>query len=307
MRPSFAKHFQSATLLLSQSQSQVENQRRLETHLATFDSPRPNQSGFAEAAIGSNQSAKVERPRTNGGHDLRHLESQLEILELYVLHVLPRNNEWQYAREFVTINQFLDEEKQEDLLQTLQCLEDQKHHDQVLEADIISQRDEALERTRDEAKGGRNDRPQRFESYEAIPKQSDGEKDYGIDDLAPKASRMNDTAPNRKDIEIKKVQGAKPARFLPRSEKPKAPWKQSSQAASKGSIRLLNALQRLASNLTATAKRSPAALLRTILFVFVLTLAMGRRDVRELLQRVSASGWERVKRTAGMGVKVSYI
>lgn len=235
---------------------------------------------------------------------MEHLGSQLEILELYILHVLPRNNEWQYAREFVAMSQFLDEERREDLLQTLEVLEEQKHHDQILEANTGNKREEELEHIKDDARVGNNGTRQ---SRQALSRQSEGEKDYGIDELAPKASRMNDIAPEGKETETKKVPPVKSARFLSRSEKSRAPGKRHSQGASNRSIAFLGALQRLASNVTTTALRSPAGLLRTVLFVVALTLAMSRRDIRELLRRVGASGWERMKRTAGMGVKVSYI
>ena len=48
-------------------------------------------------------------------------------------------------------------------------------------------------------------------------------------------------------------------------------------------------------------------LLRFVLFLVGLVLALSRRDVKDRLGRITGSGWEKIRGTVGMGVKVSYI
>jgi hypothetical protein len=52
---------------------------------------------------------------------------------------------------------------------------------------------------------------------------------------------------------------------------------------------------------------NPMALFRTFLFLLAFLLAIGRRDLRERVMRLIRAAWEKVRRTVGMGVKVSYI
>ena len=61
----------------------------------------------------------------NGAGTPRDLKSRLKILEIYTLHVLPRNEEWNYARAVINMSETLDEERKEAFLQTLQVLRDQ--------------------------------------------------------------------------------------------------------------------------------------------------------------------------------------
>lgn len=59
----------------------------------------------------------------NGTSTPKDLSSRIKILELFTLHVLPGNNEWEYARTFVAGSDVLDEERREAFLQTLEELQ----------------------------------------------------------------------------------------------------------------------------------------------------------------------------------------
>ena len=59
--------------------------------------------------------------------------------------------------------------------------------------------------------------------------------------------------------------------------------------------------------LNASFRANPTLLLRTIAFILSLVLMFGQRNIRERLSRILATSWGKVKATAGMGVKVSYI
>lgn len=69
----------------------------------------------------------------------------------------------------------------------------------------------------------------------------------------------------------------------------------------------MSAVQHLISNVTEQISRNPMSLLRFILFLMGLVVALSRRDVKDRLGRLTGAGWDKMKRTVGMGVKVSYI
>lgn len=52
---------------------------------------------------------------------------------------------------------------------------------------------------------------------------------------------------------------------------------------------------------------SPKASLRLLCSALIIILAFSNRDVRERCQRMFRNGWDKVRRTAGMGVRVSYM
>jgi hypothetical protein len=66
-------------------------------------------------------------------------------------------------------------------------------------------------------------------------------------------------------------------------------------------------LRKLLEDMSAGFKMNPMVLLRMLAFIVGILMVLGRRDVREKIQRVLANGWTKVRQTAGMGVKVSYI
>jgi hypothetical protein len=61
------------------------------------------------------------------------------------------------------------------------------------------------------------------------------------------------------------------------------------------------------SNMTNQISQNPMGLLRFVMFLMGLIVALSRRDVKDRLGRLTGAGWDKIKRTVGMGVKVSYI
>ena len=70
---------------------------------------------------------------------------------------------------------------------------------------------------------------------------------------------------------------------------------------------LMANLQRTVVTMAQSLGNSPVSLLRFLLFVVALLLALGRNDVRQRLARILGVSWDRIRKTVGMGVKVSYI
>lgn len=52
---------------------------------------------------------------------------------------------------------------------------------------------------------------------------------------------------------------------------------------------------------------SPLILIRTLAFIITMLLILSNKKIKERVQRLLGTGWGKVKATAGMGVKVSYI
>ena len=238
---------------------------------------------------------------TNGTNTPRDLHSRLKIVELYTLHVLPRNEEWEYAREFIQMNELLDDERKDLFLQTLQSLQDQKHEDGERDAELQRERDEALVGSRKEDQHKQEEAARAVEDARRYEdKQSSSEVDYGIEDSVPKSSIKKTT--ERKWTEVKPngsitklYTGAKqPTRRPPDTFRGRG-------------FAIINSLQQIIRGTSESVSKNPSILLRTLLFMIALLVALGRRDMRLWMARLSGIGWNRVKRTVGMGVKVSYI
>ena len=56
-----------------------------------------------------------------------------------------------------------------------------------------------------------------------------------------------------------------------------------------------------------TGGNTSFAMFRLIMFVVAFLVLVARRDLRLRVKRAVEEGWVKVKRTVGMGVKVSYI
>lgn len=77
------------TLLLTHSQDQTVTQKKIEAYL----SAAPNFLSTDD--------------------DTKGVVQRVKLVELYILHVLPRVNDWEYAREFTHMSGDLDDEQKE--------------------------------------------------------------------------------------------------------------------------------------------------------------------------------------------------
>ncbi|KAK5039091.1 hypothetical protein LTR16_011871, partial [Cryomyces antarcticus] len=129
--------------------SQTTNQQRLETYLSASAAPtlditaqhlsaptHPHPPSLADAS--------------NGTSTPKALNSRLKLLELYTLHVLPRTDEWAYARDFIALSEVLDDERKDAFLQALQSLRDEKERGAEREAQLRREQQAQLEQSRRE-------------------------------------------------------------------------------------------------------------------------------------------------------------
>ena len=297
--------FNLASLLLAQSPTQARNQKHLESYLSTSSYPSLDLTNRLQGLDGSQNLSAGQTSRSGGTDTPRDLNARVRIIELFTLHVLPRTGEWDYARSFIKTSEILDEEIQEEFLQTLQNLEDEDSKGQDRFEDALPQLDELtaqeplpFEETRSDSM--ETVRQQPF----AAPERSNSEQDYGVEKpgAPPNAPKEQAAPPNAPQKPAKAVQSK-----YPRSSPTKSTGKATNTSIYKRSAAVLSALQQLISNMTEQMSQNPMSLLRFVLFLMGLIVAFSRRDVKDRLGRLTGAGWDKVKRTVGMGVKVSYI
>ncbi|KAJ6133965.1 hypothetical protein N7523_000287 [Penicillium sp. IBT 18751x] len=291
-----------ATLLLNHSSSQALNQQRLETYLSSYGQPNLDLTDRLQDASSGSPPPRISA--TSGTDTPKDLAARVRIIELFVLHVLPRNEEWEYAHEFVNLSEVLDEERKDLFIQTLEGLKDEKERGEMRAAELQRQKDMELERQRDD------ERRRAEEAAAVTPPRANGHKrntsevDYGIEKGSPRsASKSKGSGSKSSDKSPPSKSSTRTA--LPSSSKSsKKQVKSQPQAKSKA---VANSLRNLFKHIIQSVSGNPLSIVRTLLFVLGILMAISRQDVRERVRRITGSAWDKVKGTIGMGVKVSYI
>ncbi|KAI0127452.1 peroxin 26 [Xylariales sp. AK1849] len=291
-----------ATLLLAHARTQTLNQKRLETYLAASQHPNLDISQRLEATKSPRLSSRSRRSpskskATSGADTPRDLNARVKILELYTLHVLLRNNEWDYAREFISVSSVLDEERRDAFLQALQSLEEDQQEQSRREQEERQRQDDQLRRDLEEARRLRaeNEARERRRLEEERTKREGSEVDYGIE----KTPSTNGSSKG----------GRRTRTSSSALSKPKPPKGKAAGPPSLGAraSMILSNLRVMFEQMGSSFKTNPVLLMRFIAFIAGLILVFGNRRIRERIARILGTGWNKVKATAGMGVKVSYI
>jgi len=291
-------------LLLAHANTQKTNQTRLENYLAASTSPNLNIAERLQAVPKGRRS-----PMKSGTDTPRDLNARVKILELYTLHVLLRNNEWDYSREFITMSEVLDEERREAFLQALQSLQDEQLDAERREREERRYQEEMLKREIEEQRRKREqeERERKLQEEKRDSRKS-SEVDYGVEDSYPSSG----------SAKPRSVKGgsAKGSRNRPqspppttRSSKPQKPVRKGKVEPTLGTraANILANLKKALESMAGALSTNPMLLLRTLCFMVAFLVLFGRRDVRERIRRAANQGWTKVLQTAGMGVKVSYI
>ncbi|PHH63971.1 hypothetical protein CDD81_5190 [Ophiocordyceps australis] len=194
-----------ATLLLTHARDQVLNQRRLETYLAMSNAPNLELAGGKLSMSPTPSSRTGQRyrspaPGTSGANTPRDLNGRVKLLELYTLHVLLRNNEWDYAREFISASPILDDERRDAFLQALQSLRDEQQLQERLECEERQRQDEQLRRDIEEARRKReeNEKRERKQTEQERMLREGSEIDYGIEQTSSTAANKANNARQNK-------------------------------------------------------------------------------------------------------------
>ncbi|KAH8702919.1 hypothetical protein GQ44DRAFT_630998 [Phaeosphaeriaceae sp. PMI808] len=276
-----------ATLLLTHSPSQRLNQQKLETYISATANPTFDISSHMSSPSYL-QRRHSQRGTNNGTDTPRDLNIRIKLLELYTLHVLPRNEEWDYAREFITMSEVLDDERKEAFLLALHSLKEEKEDTEAREEKLRQQQQEQMEERRKETEA------RRLEQSRA-------------EDERRKREEENRRQPRGSDENFQKPPQAPPSQSSRTSRQPaKRPITPPPSFANRAST-MFASMHILISNTAIQMTANPMALFRTFLFLLAFVLAIGRRDLRERIMRLLRIAWDKVRRTVGMGVKVSYI
>ncbi|KAI9864091.1 MAG: hypothetical protein M1813_003408 [Trichoglossum hirsutum] len=317
-----------STLLLAHSPSQSLTQQRLENYLSASATPNLDISSRLQADEFSGRIPESgrRRPSPNGGTDTpRDLNTRIKILELYALHVLPRNEEWDYAREFISLSEVLDEEKREAFLQTLQMLRDERDRASQIEADIQREQDAQLEREKQDAaerqaeeaavektavEKAKAEREQKNVTPTSQHKRTSSEVDYGIESSNPSGSTASSSKPRtNKGGPKSRVPQPSSTRLSPPPRLPR-PARASASASSslfRRASTMLSSLQKLLFSVAQSTSKNSMVLVRMLLLLVGLILMLSRSPVRDRVRRIVRVAWEKIAGTVGMGVKVSYM
>ena len=291
--------------MLAQSPSQAANQQYLESYLSASNKSSYDSSGRFDSPNHVNGLTNGAK-RNDGTNTPRDLTSRVKIVELYTLHVLPRNEEWDYAQDFIKMSDTLDEDTRDIFLQSLNDLREDGgttpnvHTRSSDDEDGIDQQLQQLDPRHEIDTVGHLGTQDCMDDSEATLKTRHGpqhqrthsEHDYGIEPPKPQSPpRTPAHRPSQsKTTHSPPINGRKKP-----SSSPPGMYKRTATI-------MLN-LQHLIKDMTHSLSKNPMALLRFVFFVLGLVVALSRRDVKERLAR----GWDKVRQTIGMGVKVSYI
>ncbi|ODH13549.1 hypothetical protein ACO22_07140 [Paracoccidioides brasiliensis] len=306
-----------ATLILNHSPSQKLNQQCLENYLSSYGQPDLDIETHIENSPPGKK--KQRASRANGTDTPKDLTARVRILELFTLHVLPQNDEWDYAKEFISLSEVLDDERKEAFLQTLENLREEKEQGLLRSAELQREKEAELERQRQEEQG-RLAAEQKAAAEKSLAsklrnshQRTSSEVDYGIDNGVPNVGSSSKnrilkpaTKVGRASASASSSSAAAAGRSAAESSK-----QVKKTGKSKPVIRqmrmLANMLVALVKYIGRSKSASSMSFLRTLLIVFGALLALSRANVRARLRRVTDSGWQKIRGTVGMGVKVSYI
>ncbi len=297
--------FNLASLLLAHSPAQAGNQRHLESYLSASSYPTLDLTAQFQDINGSDSMRADHISRSGGTNTPRDLNARVRIIELFTLHVLPRTGEWDYARNFINRSEVLDEESREEFLQTLQSLEDEDSKGQDQFEDSLLEQDELTKQEPLPAEETRSDSMETIRQKPfATHHKSESEQDYGIDKTPnpPDAPNVQSSPPKAISKSAKAIQTKQP-----RSSPTKSAGQTTNTSIYRRSAVILSALQKLIKNMTEQVSQNPMSLLRFVLFLMGLIVAFSRRDVKDRMGRLTGAGWDKIKSTVGMGVKVTYI
>lgn len=326
--------------MLAHAPDQILNQSRLETYLSTSLHGSLDLSAAIYNGINGHQ-----KHHSSGIDTPKDLNSRIKILELFILHVLPANNEWDYAKSFIRNSDILEEERREALLQTLIELQEAREQE---ERELQAEREEDLvgfaEQTEDEEAShdkiymheNEHDNGVHLHNGQDTRKHSHrrtgSEIDYGIEDTlrppssikqSPQSPQSSYTAappsvtqstssaptvppPSTASLPSSESRSLPPVRRHSKQQSPKPPAK--IPPIKKGRIAsVLQIMRNLSNLLSQSLTRNPTVIFRTIMFLFAFLLVLAKRDVRERLRRVLEQGWGKMLATAKMGGKISYI
>lgn len=202
----------------------------------------------------------------------------------------------------------LDEERREAFLQALQSLQEEQQENERREREEKRYQEEQLKKDVEDARRRRienEEREKRVEEERKKERVGGSEVDYGVEDSPPRPG-------SSKSRSLVKAGSAKGGRSIPassptaRSSVPAKNVKAPPSLITRAGNVVMN-LRKLVESMVGNFKTRPLLLMQMLAFVVGILVLLSRRDVKERVKRILEKGWGKVRQTAGMGVKVSYI
>lgn len=249
--------------------------------------------------------------------------------------MLPRNDEWDYAREFISVSPVLDDERRDAFLQALDTLREEQAEAERHEEEERARREEAIRRDIEEARRLRAENEAREKKRleeERLKREAEErarkeraraaatEGDFGVDRtptppvLKGAMAGSSRSKPPGSQASSSGVNGGVVGR-------PKTPVSRRGNAAAGGGSKVVAApttlmsratmvwdnLRVLVDEIAGAFQTNPYVLMRMLAFVVGLLMLLSRKKIREKIANILGASWGKVKATAGMGTKVSYI
>lgn len=220
----------------------------------------------------------------------------------------------------------LDEERREAFLQALQSLQEDQLEAERRERDERLRQEEQLRRDVEEARRLRAENEgrerRRLEEERARRREGGSDVDYGIDAAsggrggggsvggssagkgAARRARAQTGGSSRSSRAARQsaAAGGGGGGTSPNKSKAVAPASLGARAA----VVFAN-VRAMIERMSVTLHTNPMLLMRLLAFIIGLVVMFGKKNMRERIARVLGTSWGKVKATAGMGTKVSYI
>lgn len=224
--------------------------------------------------------------------------------------MLLRNNEWDYAREFITMSSVLDDERREAFLQALQSLYEEQQDSERREREEKARQEDQLRRDLEEARRLRAENEaierKRLEEERAKRERGASEVDYGIEKSpGPKAGSANGSSRGARQPRDRAANGSARGPLSSSSKKGKAVAPKPSFAGR--AVLVFSNIRALLQQMGSSFQSNPYLLMRMIAFILGFLLVVSRKSIRDRIRRALGTSWDKIRATAGMGVKVSYI
>lgn len=276
-----------ATLLLGHMTTQKLNQEKLEGYLAANDDD-------TAASVFSDRDG-TSTPMSIHSTSPKNLQTRLKILELYILHVLPSNDEWDYARQYIEISEMLDEERKEAFMHALESVKEEKEGSAMREKALAEQRErESVEaKKQEEARRVEEARRAEEEKKKAAAEEAELAKQKSAQPTSKPTTSLS-KSPSSKSSTAANRRGSQGSRKAP----PVTPYTYQALVSS-----LQDTFLYARKNFGAI---STLASIRLLLFVFAFLMLL-RRDLRMKLRQRLRELWDKLAATIGMGVKVRYV
>ncbi|KAF3924814.1 hypothetical protein ABW21_db0202406 [Orbilia brochopaga] len=230
------------------------------------------------------------------------LAQRTKLMELYILHVLPRVDEWDYAREFTQMSPYLDDDKRDSFLMALEALQKEKTEQEARRLEEERMAAEALEREQRLAE----ERLRESASASETRSRSTVRKADGRSQNAAR-SRRRSTARSTASSDYRPVsrRSRSQKRFLEDSD--------DAMSAVSGAPRqargIISQTTNIAGQVVKYVNHSVGAqkTLQAAVFMLALVWALAKKSTRSRLWRYLMFAWMKAMNTIRMGMKVTYV